>query len=86
MHRVELLAQEHSDDALDLLPANVAVLLDALHPLAARQAARVPARGEDGVHLAVQADGASGGLENTSFNFFRNVHVGAKNSLLQAVY
>ena len=52
------LAQEHPDDAVDLLPANVAVLLDALHPLAALEAARVPARREDGVHVAVQADRA----------------------------
>ena len=57
------LAQEHPDDAADLLPANVADLLDALHPLAALQAARVPARREDGVDGVVQADRAGRGLQ-----------------------
>ena len=51
-----LLAQVHPDDALDLLPAHVAVLLDTLHLLAAGQAAGVPARREDGIDVVVKAD------------------------------
>ena len=58
-----MLAQEHPDDTVDLLPANVADLLDALHALAALQAARVPARREDGVDVVVQADRAGRGLQ-----------------------
>ena len=41
----------------------MADLLDALHALAALQAARVPARREDGVDVVVQADRAGRGLQ-----------------------